>query len=141
MPNLVTIGSFLSPWDAHIIKGLLISEGIPATLATEHHVWSNWPFSLGLGGVRLQVPEQFLTDAQEVLKKYRSGEYQRALEEQKAIPSARCASCGSTDLRYVRSPWALLLLFATFGLSGVSFPPEIKGTKCNVCGTKQLGAI
>ena len=131
----------MNPWDAHITKGLLESEGIPAMLATENHVWSNWPFSLALGGVGLQVPESFVDEAQDVLRRYHAGEFQQALEEQQALPTTRCTSCGSTNLRYVRSPWAILLLLATVGLSGVIFPPDIRGTKCNACGTRMLGAI
>jgi hypothetical protein len=135
------VESFTSPWDAHITRGLLESEGIPASLASEHHVWANWPFSLALGGVRLQVPTEFADRAQDVLRKQRNGEYQLALEEQQDFPAVRCDRCGSTDLRYVRSPWSMLLLIATAGLSGVIFPPGIKGRKCNACKARLPGAL
>lgn len=141
MPSLVTVESFTSPWDAHVTRGLLESEGIPATLASEHHVWSNWPFSLALGGVRLQVPEQFADQAHVVLRKQRDGDFQLILEEQQNLPAVRCQNCGSSDLRYVRSPWSLLLLVATLGLSGVIFPPSIEGWKCNACKTRLPGAL
>lgn len=141
MTKFVTVDSYFSPWDAHITKGLLESEGIPVTLATEHHVWSNWPFSHGLGGVRLQVPEPFQAAARDILDRRASGEFQEALEDQQDLPRARCHSCGSTNLRYFRSPWAIILLLATFGLSGLIFPPDIEGRKCNACGAKSRGVI
>jgi hypothetical protein len=121
LPKFVVIDSFTNPLDAHLAKGLLESEGIPAHLHSEHHVWSNWPLSQALGGVRLQVPEEFAG---------------RALEEQQDVEETRCARCGSSNLRYLRSFWSVLLLVATLGLSGVIFPHAIQGRKCNACGLK-----
>ena len=67
MPGLVTVESYTSPWDAHVACGLLESEGIPASVAGEHHVWANWPISQALGGVRIQVPQEHVAKAKEVL--------------------------------------------------------------------------
>jgi hypothetical protein len=138
LPAFVTIDSFTNPLDAHIAKGLLESEGIPAILHSEHHVWSSWPYSFALGGVGLQVPEVFVDRATDLLARQRGGEFERALAEQQDIPEERCGCCGSSDLRYIRSPWLVLLMVATLGLSGVIFPPGIKGRKCNACGAIQL---
>jgi hypothetical protein len=44
----VTVATFLSPWEAHIVRGLLETEGIPSTLGSEHHVGANWPLSQAL---------------------------------------------------------------------------------------------
>lgn len=138
MPAYVTIDSFTNPLDAHIAKGLLESEGVPAILHSEHHVWSSWPYSFALGGVGLQVPEAYVGRAQDLLERQRGGEFQRALEEQQDVAEERCGCCGSTDLRYIRSPWLVLLMVATLGLSGVIFPPGIRGRKCNACLAVQL---
>jgi len=142
MPDkrLVTVESFTNPWDAHVTRGLLESEGIPATLASEHHVWANWPFSLALGGVCLEVPREFAARAHDVLRRLRDGEYQAVLEEQQDVQTSRCERCGSAELRDVRSIWSVLLLVATIGLSGVIFPPHIKGWKCMACGNRLSGA-
>lgn len=140
MPAYVTIDSFTNPLDAHIAKGLLESEGVPAILHSEHHVWSSWPYSFALGGVGLQVPEAYADRARDLLARQRGGEFERALAEQQDVEEDRCGCCGSTDLRFIRSPWLVLLMVATLGLSGVIFPPGIKGRKCNVCRAVQLNA-
>jgi hypothetical protein len=131
--ELVTVESFTDPVEAHITRGLLESEGIPAMLGSEHHVWSSWHFSQALGGVRLQVPAEYAYRAREVLARQRRGEYQEALEQQQEIEPTRCARCGSTDLRFTRSFASVLLLFLTLGISGLIFPPRISGIKCNTC--------
>jgi len=58
MRKLVVVDTYSNPLDAHIARGLRESEGIPATLGSEHHVWSSWPYALALGGIRLQVAER-----------------------------------------------------------------------------------
>lgn len=136
MGSYVTVDSFLHPIDAHLAKGLLESEGIPVLLHSEHHVWSAWPLASALGGIRLQVPRGHLLTARALLDRQRSGEFQRALEEQQGIPEARCPRCGSENLRAERSPWSVLLLLATLGLSGVIFPPGIRARRCGGCGAR-----
>jgi putative signal transducing protein len=133
MTKLVVVDTYTNPLDAHVARGLLESEGIPAILHSEHHVWSSWPFALALGGVRLQVAERHARDARAVLERQRSGEFEQALAEESGVPETRCPACGSADLRYTRSFGSTLLLLATFGLSGVIFPPRITGRQCNAC--------
>ena len=134
MPDLVTVERFTNPLEAHIARGLLESEGIPASLGSEHHVWASWPISQALGGVRLQVPAEYVARSRDVLARWRRGEYQQALEEEQALEPDRCPACGSPDLRFTRSTASTVLLLLTLGISGLIFPPRIDGTKCNVCG-------
>lgn len=140
MRKLVTVEAFTDPVEAHISKGLLESEGIPASLGSEHLVWSAWPFSQALGGVRLQVPDEYAYRAREVLSKQRRGEFQEALEQEQDLEPTRCGQCGSTDLRFTRSPASVLLLLLTLGISGLIFPPRINGMKCNTCHATQARA-
>lgn len=133
MRKLVVVDTFANPLDAHIARGLLESEGIPATLGSEHHVWSSWPYALALGGIRLQVAERHASGARAVLARRLSGEFEAALAEESSVPATRCPGCGSGDFRYTRSFWSIVLLLATFGLSGVIFPPRITGRQCNAC--------
>lgn len=137
MSDLVTVERFTNPVEAHISRGLLESEGVPASLGSEHHVWASWPISQALGGVRLQVPTEYVARARDVLARWRRGEYQAALEEEQALEPERCPSCGSTDLRFTRSSSSTVLLLLTLGVSGLIFPPRIDGTKCNACGAVQ----
>jgi hypothetical protein len=133
LSGLVTVETFTNQVEAHISKGLLESEGIPASLGSEHHVWASWHFSQALGGVRLQVPAELAVQARDVLARQRRGEYQDALEAEQELEQTRCIGCGSTDLRFTRSFASILLLFLTLGISGLIFPPRINGVKCNSC--------
>jgi hypothetical protein len=123
-----------SPWAAHVSRALLESEGIPAFLASEHHIWAQWPMSLVLGGVRLLVPLEHCESAKGVLALRDSGELEAALIEQVA-PGVllACAQCGSAAFRERRDwlPIALssMLLFAC----AVIFPPS-KVRQCVSCG-------
>jgi len=65
--ELVVIGS-ASQLEAHIIKGRLESEGIPALLSYNS---SSVVFGLvvdGLGEVKIMVPASFAEEAKEILK-------------------------------------------------------------------------
>jgi hypothetical protein len=83
------VDSFTSPLDAHIAKGLLESEGVPAILHSEHHVWASWPYSFALGGVGLQVPEAFAERARDLLARQRGGEFERG---------RKCNACRAVQL-------------------------------------------
>lgn len=136
MTRLVVVGSYINLLDAHVARGLLESEGIPARLHSEHHVSALWPLAGALGGVRLQVAEHRAAEARDVLARLASGEFEQALAEESGVPVSRCPSCGSTDLRYTRGSGSTILLLATFGLSSIIFPPRIDGRQCNACGSR-----
>jgi len=53
--------------DAHIALGRLQAEGIPASLADENLVQTDWLYSPMVGGIKLQVPLTFVTAAREIL--------------------------------------------------------------------------
>lgn len=61
-PELVTIATYTTPYEAQIAKGMLETNGIPAFAANEHFVGVNWLLSNAIGGVTLQVTE---TDAEQ----------------------------------------------------------------------------
>jgi hypothetical protein len=128
----------MSPWEAHITRALLESEGLPAFLASEHHVWASWPWSLVLGGVRVLVPVGHLQAAKGVLALRDAGELQAALLAQHPFGQPACLRCGSTKLVSTRS-WlsvsvATLLLFVCRAI----FPPT-KEPKCASCGSLTIG--
>ncbi|OVZ59395.1 hypothetical protein CDO44_12345 [Pigmentiphaga sp. NML080357] len=133
MSEFVTLEVHTNPWDAHITRGLLESEGIPVLLQNEHQVWANWPFSLALGGVQVQVPANALTRATAILNRRNSGEYQQEVFD---IPATgmRCASCGGT--RFTRDVnWGqVVLALVTLYWSSVIFPPRKGPMKCADCG-------
>jgi len=127
--RFATVEIHTSPWEAHVSRGLVESEGIPAFLASEHHVWASWPMSLALGGVRLKVPAEQLAQALAVLARRNSGEFEAALLEQMPFKNLACQECGSTTLREVR-PWSAILLSLCFLFVGSAIFPPPKEKKC-----------
>jgi hypothetical protein len=131
--QFATVEIHTSPWEAHVSRGLVESEGIPAFLASEHHVWAIWPMSLALGGVRLKVPVEHASQALAVLARRNSGEFEAALLEQLPFKGAACRECGSTTLREEHS-WSSILLSLCFLFVGSAIFPPPKERKCATCG-------
>ena len=65
--QLVTVGSYIDPIQAHIASGRLESEGIPVVVADEHYIWANWMLSNALGGVKVQVPSSYAEKSRQIL--------------------------------------------------------------------------
>ncbi|MFC5271047.1 DUF2007 domain-containing protein [Adhaeribacter terreus] len=65
--ELVTLAAYLMPVEAHILKGRLESEGIPAYVIGENFS-TIYPFAAQLtGGVKLKVAATDLERAKEIL--------------------------------------------------------------------------
>jgi len=65
--ELVTLAKYLMPLEAHILKGRLESEGIPAAVFNENFS-TIYPFAAQLtGGTELKVRARDLEKAQEIL--------------------------------------------------------------------------
>ncbi len=125
---LVTIASYSMPYEAHIAKSRLDSEGIPAFIADEHTINMQWLYSNALGGVKLQVPEPYAEAAIEILQENR----EEALIEEQGVDQEICPHCGSenTEFYQLGRRWAFLVFI------GISFPlfPVRGGIKCKTCG-------
>jgi hypothetical protein len=131
---IATIGRFLDPWEAHVIRARLEAEGIPANLAFDNHSIANWPFSLALGGTAVQVPVAFYEQALEVVHAYRSGLLEQDLLTETGIESEHCAKCGSTDFRRtIPTKQRTLALFLGLFTSAL-FPTSLSQLICNKCG-------
>jgi len=125
---LTTIASYSFPYEAQIAKARLDSEGIPAFIADELTINMQWLYSNALGGVRLQVSEQFAEQALEILAQDHSDE----LEQLQGIDAIHCKSCGSTNTEphQIGKRWAFLVFL---GLDFPLFP--VKNTyRCKDCG-------
>lgn len=122
-------------------RGLLESEGIPASLADEHQIWANWQMSQAFGGVRLQVPASHHAHALEVMTARRNGEYLAALEAELEISPVSCPACASTNIQTLRSPTSILLVIASFFFAGVFFPPAPGQKRCKNCGVRFENAL
>ena len=125
---LITIARYSLPYEAHIAKSRLDSEGIPAHVADEHTINMQWLWSDALGGVRLQVPETHVESALMILAEDR----EQDLVESQSVDTTACPHCGSTDTEYqqIGRRWAFLVFI------GLHFPlfPVRNGVKCKRCG-------
>ncbi len=72
--------------DAHIAKGRLQAEGIPAFLDNEHFVTADWFVNIVVGGVKLLIPPSYEAQAAGVLKGIRDGDF--TLDEQDTPPAS-----------------------------------------------------
>jgi hypothetical protein len=131
---LTTIKTFRDPWEAHMFRGRLEAERIPAFLASDQHIWMQWQLSVALGGVRVQVPEFFADPAGEVLARCASGACQAELAEMFGdIEERRCPVCGARDIK--RRPAAGEFVF-TLAVMLLGLPVKFGTSRCTcrVCG-------
>jgi hypothetical protein len=126
---LITIGRYLSPIEAHIVRGRLEAEGIPAYVQHEHHIWANWTISLALGYVKLQVREEGVKAAVAVIENIQSGEYALLVEADTA--STCCAKCGGTETERVNWSWKMALWGVIF--FSLVIPYAIYRVRCAEC--------
>ena len=137
MSKFVTVDVFTSPWEAHIAKGRLESEGIPVFVAHENHIWANWMSSHALGGVKLQIVSGNVQKAREVLHSLKEGEYEEALRQEfPDIDENVCPKCGSQEFKSQFAIRVIVLIVLIFGLFGIIFPPRRGRHICLKCGEK-----
>ena len=137
MSKFVTVGAYNNPLEAHLAKGRLEVEGIPAHLAHEHHVWANWVYSQALGGVKVQVSTEYAENAVKVLEAHAKGEYEESLGEVvSGIDGNSCPECGSGNFQSKFPVGMLILVLLTLGLVSIIFPPRRENHTCTQCGCK-----
>ncbi|MDG5499448.1 DUF2007 domain-containing protein [Marinobacter sp. BGYM27] len=68
----VTIARYSLPFEAHVARARLESEGIDALVMDEHTINMQWLYSDAMGGVRLQVDEAYCQRAESILNEDRS---------------------------------------------------------------------
>ncbi|HEX5057019.1 MAG TPA: DUF2007 domain-containing protein [Gammaproteobacteria bacterium] len=134
MSKLVTIASFINPWDAYLAKGKLEDEGIPALIVDEYHVWANWIYAQALGGVKVQVMEENVAAANGILGSVEQGRYEEELRKDfPDLDENNCPNCGS-DKYSSRMPLGFLLLaILSCGLLGIIFPLRRDEHRCSRC--------
>jgi hypothetical protein len=130
---LVTVGRYLDPWEAYVLRGRLEAEGIPAVVSNDGLATTNWPWSYALGGVQLQVPASDVDAALSLLKDYASGVLEQDLVAQEGLTTERCAKCGSDDIRAKVPASQRLLVLLTFAWA-VTFPTHASRRACGACG-------
>ena len=71
--NFVTVASSLNSITMHILRARLEAESIPAILADANMAQSYSLVSVAVGGVRVQVPAEFVEEAQQIIADVNSG--------------------------------------------------------------------
>lgn len=103
---LLKVAAYENAIQAHLARGRLEAEGVPAFVCHEHHVWAYWLYSILLGGVKVYVHVKDAERAREVIAAHDRGEY--ALPEEEPAPS--CPRCKSERLTRVRTSWKTAFL-------------------------------
>jgi hypothetical protein len=84
--DLLILTRFFSPTEAHLLRGLLDAQGIPAFVADGNLVQANPFLTVAVGGVRVMVPESHFRDAQALLKRFNAGEFALSDDENSGDP-------------------------------------------------------
>lgn len=137
---MITVARYFEPSEAHVVRALLESAGLMATVADEHHVTANYPISTALGGVRVQVPDEHVEAAMALVAAYASGELQRELEEGLGEAPEACPACGSEAVIGRVPVRTKLLAVAVFVLGPATFPASESLRTCASCGHRWPGA-
>jgi len=97
MNSLVSIASYSNSLQANIVKGRLLAENIPATLANEQYINADWLLSNALGGVQIQVPAEYEQQARELIESIDNGQFD--VSDDNKIDQLLCPVCQSEDIQ------------------------------------------
>lgn len=126
--DIVTVATYTDAVQAYLARGRLDVEGIPATVAHEHHIWANWMLSNALGGVKIQVPTSFRECALEILGRHDRGEYALPTPE---TDRQHCPNCESILIEEDKAAWKIA--FLGLFLFHVPLPFKRGRYKCKMC--------
>ena len=136
MPNFVTLTTFDSAIEAHIVKGLLESEQIAVFLVGEHFFSAQKLFNVALADIRLQVAAAQLTQAKQLLTDYRKGNLEQPLIDEFGLVPSICQQCGSKEINEVSARPSQIFggLLQMFFIGLVLQPSKYK--VCKQCKSK-----
>lgn len=130
--KLATVATFSTPFEAHVLRAQLEAEGLFAVVADEHLVGTNQLWSSALGGVRVQVPSEFLAQAKEIMAATQEGAFSLAQDEDEDSPAPSLSEQETALLAYAQAPywlkvWQPLIkkpgFFAGFNFFAMLFGP------------------
>ena len=129
MSRYITVSIHTEAINAHILRNRLVVEGIPAHIAHEHHVAMDWLIAQALGGIKVQVPEEYAEQAAQIVADAEDGKFALDDADDDALS---CPNCGNQELSYHSTKRKIAL----FGLVVLSLPlPFRKGQyHCRLCG-------
>ncbi|MEM6821538.1 MAG: DUF2007 domain-containing protein [Verrucomicrobiota bacterium] len=86
-----TIATLADLNEAHLLRSILESEGIPAFLPDEHTIQVDWALMNAVGGIRIQVPEGLSEEGREIVARFR--------RDQSQPLKMVCPKCGHANVR------------------------------------------
>jgi hypothetical protein len=117
----VRADSFTDILQANIVRGRLEAEGVPAIIANEHTITADWTYSLALGGVRIMVPPQYLTEAKEIIRQIDCGDFTGDDEATEAANDELCSVCQGPLIRKQAFSWKLSLFVSSLSALPIPF--------------------
>ena len=123
---MITIATFSLPIEAQIARAKLDSEGIPAFVADEHTINAQWLYSNALGGVRLQVPDCFAEQANNILAQ----DYSELLIAEQGIDSKHCLYCGNEKLEPIKKTKRIAFIVFFFFNIPLPFKTQFACLRC-----------
>jgi Putative prokaryotic signal transducing protein len=128
--DLVTIATFLNIGEAKLAQGKLSSAGIEASVRDEHAM--NLHIGMAMWGIKLQVPDNQVVRALEVLDDFRAEPVE---EEPDGEVVHCCPECESLEIRHIvgANPGQISLWSAAIPFPE---PPTAQGQRwrCLACG-------
>ncbi len=123
--KLVTLKSFTTPAEAHLVRTKLEDNGVPAFVFDENMVGINPFFSNAIGGVKVKIPESYSDEALKILN---------LSEEIESEDDKHCPKCQSNNTEYLKLNWLFTIIVSLFFF----FPiPYLKRKwECKDCGFK-----
>lgn len=131
MSDWVKVASFSQPFEAHLARTQLESEGISCVVSDEYLVRVDWLLSNAIGGVKLMVPASEASHARDVLRP-RPHLVVVAEAGTPANGEMICPRCRSYDVyfsRYSRRAAGIFIL-----LLGFLVPWRDRRWACTECG-------
>jgi len=124
---LIRVASYLTAIEAHIARGRLEVEGVPAFVCHEHHVGQYWPTAMALSWIKVYVHRNDAERAAEIIAAHERGDF--ALTDD--VPEV-CPKCHADRVVRRRMSWKSALLV----VHAISLPMYFRWAtqKCLSCG-------
>ncbi len=122
---MITVASFSKPEEAYLLKMRLGAGGVEAFVQDEYLVQMDWLYSNAIGGVRVQIHEDDVEAAREILGMEAAAS---------ATEGMSCPACGSEEVSLSESlsKRGVISLFSWFL---IAFPlPFLQTRKTCACG-------
>ncbi|HEX2953395.1 MAG TPA: DUF2007 domain-containing protein [Bacillota bacterium] len=118
--NIVTLATFIWPYEAHLLRMRLEAYGIPCFVGDENIVILNWSLSNAVWGVKVLIKSEDLAEAKQIL-------------EMEPTVVEKCPECSSPNVYFKKFFGSLLALS---WLIGFPLPFFINKWRCKDCGNQ-----